>query len=40
MPGGINAKIDTCWYNPDSLKTDMNLNYIIHNLKDLEKILK
>lgn len=40
MQGGINAKIDTCWYNPDYLKTDMNLNYIIHNLKDLEKILK
>lgn len=40
MQGGINAQIDTCWYNPECLKTDMKLNYIIHDLKDLKKILK
>ena len=40
MQGGINAKIDTCWYNPEYLKTDMNLNYIIHDLTELKKILK
>lgn len=40
MQGGINAQIDTCWYNPEYLKTDMNLNYIIHDLRDLEMILE
>ena len=40
IQGGINANIDTCWYNPQYLNTEMKINYVIHHLKDLENIIK
>jgi len=40
MQGGNNAKIDTCWYNPTSLKneTDIQIHYEISSLYDLLEI--
>ena len=37
IQGGINAGIDTCWYNPKgkSLPTDIAPTYIISNLAQL-----
>ncbi len=41
IQGGINANIDTCWFNPNSLKNEQSLpiTYIIHDLKELLDIL-
>lgn len=41
IKGGNNAGITTCWYNPNSQinHTDARVDYEIHNLKDLYKIL-
>ena len=41
MQGGINAGIDTCWYNPNHLenKSGLNLTYEIHSLNELKEIL-
>ena len=40
IQGGINAGIDTCWYNPQHLKKpqDMNITYEIHDLRELFQI--
>lgn len=40
--GGINAGIDTCWYNPngESNDTDMVPTYVISNLNELKNILQ
>lgn len=37
--GGINAGIDTCWYNPKSHKATHFSKYEIRTLSELEKIL-
>lgn len=39
--GGINAGIDTCWFNPrrKAAPTDMKINYVIGNLSELKKIV-
>jgi 2-haloacid dehalogenase len=39
--GGINAGIDTCWFNPSMKEnaTDITPTYVIHKLKDLYEIL-
>ncbi len=37
--GGINAGIDTCWYNPTAKKSDYEINYTVTSLKEIEKIL-
>ena len=37
--GGINAGIDTCWYNPAGLKAKYTSKYEIFSLSDLKKIL-
>lgn len=37
--GGINANIDTCWYNPNYDKATYNSLFEIHTLQDLKKIL-
>ena len=41
MQGGINAGIDTCWYNPNGFenKLGLNLTYEINSLKELMNIL-
>lgn len=39
IQGGINAQIDTCWFNPQHLKTDMKINYIISELKEIETVI-
>ena len=39
MQGGINAQIDTCWYNPQHDKASIKIDYIIHDLKELENML-
>ena len=41
IQGGINAGLDTCWYNPQSKKApdDMNITYIIKNLSEIEDIV-
>lgn len=41
MQGGVNAGIDTCWYNPNHLenKSGLSLTYEIHSLKELKEIL-
>jgi len=41
IQGGINAKIDTCWFNPDkkSAPCNMNINYTITDLSELEDIV-
>ena len=37
IQGGINAGIDTCWFNPHHLKKpqDMDITYEIHDLREL-----
>ena len=39
--GGINAGIDTCWFNPRRKATpgDMKINYVIGELSELKKIV-
>lgn len=37
--GGINAGIDTCWYNPARLKAKYTSKYEIFSLSELKKIL-
>ena len=41
IQGGVNAGIDTCWYNPKEDVNDTNLNptYIIKNLHELCEIV-
>jgi len=41
IQGGINAKIDTCWFNPHkkSAPCNMNINYTITDLSELEDIV-
>lgn len=41
IQGGINVGIDTCWYNPHSIEEpqDMNITYIIHDLRELLDLL-
>ena len=38
IAGGINAGIDTCWYNPKSKPTpeNMEITYIKNNLSEIE----
>lgn len=38
--GGINYKIDTCWYNPKGKKSDLPFTYSIEYLGELRQILK
>ena len=42
IQGGINAGIDTCWYNPDREKNllDIHADYEIHTLEELPALLK
>ena len=37
MAGGINAGLDTCWYNPKGKEkpADMPITYVIESLRDL-----
>ncbi len=37
--GGINAGIDTCWFNPNGLKAKYSSKYEISSLSELAKIL-
>ena len=37
--GGINSGIDTCWYNPKGLTSDLNLTYVVSDLNQLLEIL-
>ena len=39
--GGINAGLDTCWYNPKSKPApeNMNITYTINKLSEIEDIL-
>ena len=39
IKGGINYKIDTCWYNPDNKAAKYPSKYQIGALSELEKIL-
>jgi len=41
IQGGVNAGIDTCWYNPKEEVNDTNLipTYMIKNLHELEEII-
>ena len=41
MQGGINAKIDTCWYNPQNKTAPegMKLTYTVSNFSQIEDIL-
>lgn len=39
MQLGINASIDTCWFNPKNKTSDMNITYVIKELKELLSIL-
>lgn len=42
IQGGINASIDTCWYNPEKKLNNKNIvpTYEIQNLNELKKIIK
>lgn len=42
IQGGINAGIDTCWYNPNHVMKphDTNITYMIDDLRDLINILE
>lgn len=42
IKGGINAGIDTCWFNPSgkTAPADMNINYVISDLAEVEKIIE
>ena len=39
--GGINAGLDTCWYNPSGkvAPADMNITYIVRSLNEISPIL-
>ena len=41
IQGGINAGLDTCWYNPQGKKAPdgMNITYVIENLSEIEDIV-
>ena len=41
IAGGINAGIDTCWYNPKSKPTpeNMEITYIKNNLSEIEDVV-
>ena len=41
IQGGINAGIDTCWFNPKkkSLPRDLPVNYVAHSFDEIEKII-
>lgn len=39
MKLGLNAGIDTCWYNPNKKESDCNLTYIIKDINELLNIL-
>ena len=39
MQGGINYGIDTCWFNPNNVKNEQNLN-IIFQIEHLSELLK
>ncbi len=39
IAGGMNAGIDTCWYNPRGAKTDLSPTYEIHSLEELYNCL-
>ena len=39
IQGGINAGIDTCWFNPKGEKTDLDITYEIKSLKELYDIV-
>lgn len=39
ISGGINAGIDTCWYNPQFKTADIKPTYEINNITDLIKML-
>lgn len=40
IKGGISANLDTCWYNPNGIAKpeDMEITYIIHDIRDLIKL--
>ena len=40
IQGGINAGIDTMWYNPKGLRSDLKYTYQISNYDDFFKIIK
>lgn len=40
IQGGINAGIDTCWYNPKQMKQTIPSTYTITDLRELYHILK
>ena len=40
IQGGINAGIDTMWYNPKGLSSDLKYTYQISNYDDFFKIIK
>lgn len=40
IQGGINSNIDTMWYNPKGLKSDLNYTYEIKKYDDFFKIIK
>ncbi len=40
MRGGIDAGIDTCWYNPHGLTTDLPVTYTIERLEQLPALLQ
>lgn len=39
MQGGINAKIKTCWYNPNMKVTNLEIDYQIKNLQEIYNLL-
>lgn len=39
IQGGLNANIDTCWINPQHLKSNLSITYTIEKITDLYKIL-
>lgn len=42
MQGGINAGIDTCWYNPSgkNLPDGYDITYVVRNFSEIENILE
>lgn len=40
ISGGVNAGIDTCWYNPSGTKVKIVPTYEVENYAQLEEILK
>ena len=39
MKGGIGAGIDTCWYNPRGLTTELPVTYNVSSFGEIEKII-